>query len=261
MELLHGDCLEKMKNIPNKSIDLILTDPPYGTMSCKWDSVIPLDKMWEQLNRIIKDNGAIVLFGGEPFSSMLRMSNIKHYKYDWIWKKQKAGAFAVGKYRPLGYHENISVFGYGKINYYPQMIPRKSDRVKQAHKSNYKGFSTVANDNLICTKAQENRDYKIYNADFKLPSTVLEFNSVVSNSKEKVAHPTQKPIALLEYLIKTYTLENETVLDFTMGSGSTGVACINTNRSFIGIEKDDKYFSIAKTRIEAAQKEVQNVIA
>lgn len=261
MQLFNGDCFEVMKSIPDKSVDMVLTDPPYGTMSCKWDSVIPFDKMWQHLNRVIKDNGAIVLFGGEPFSSMLRMSNIKHYKYDWIWKKQKAGSFAVGKYRPLGYHENISVFGYDKINYYPQMIPRKSDRVKQAHKSNYKGFSTGANDNLIFTKAQENRDFKMYNADFKLPSTVLEFNSVVSNSKEKVAHPTQKPVALLEYLIKTYTLENETVLDFTMGSGSTGVACVNTNRDFIGIELDDKYFNIAKDRIEMAQKEVQNVIA
>lgn len=260
MELLHGDCLELMKGIPDKSIDCILTDPPYGTMSCKWDSVIPFDKMWEQLNRIIKDNGAIVLFGSEPFSSMLRISNIKNYKYDWIWKKQKAGSFAVGKYRPLGYHENISVFGYGKINYYPQMIPRKSDRVKQAHKSNYKGFSTSANDNLIFTKAQENRDFKIYNADFKLPSTVLEFNSVVSNSKEKVGHPTQKPVALLEYLIKTYTLENETVLDFTMGSGSTGVACVNTNRDFIGIELDDKYFEIASNRINDAIKQKQELL-
>ena len=261
MELLNGDCLELMKDIHDKSIDCIITDPPYGTMSCKWDSVIPFDKMWKQLNRIIKNNGAIVLFGSEPFSSMLRCSNLKNYKYDWIWKKQKAGSFAVGKYRPLGYHENISVFGYDKINYYPQMIPRKSNRVRQAHESNYKGFSTGANDNLIFTKARENIDFKIYDADFKLPSTVLEFNSVVSNSKEKVGHPTQKPVALLEYLIKTYTLENETVLDFTMGSGTTGVACVNTNRDFIGIELDDKYFRIAKDRIEAAQKEVQNVIA
>ena len=146
IDLRHGDCLELMKDIPDKSIDCIITDPPYGTMSCKWDSVIPFDKMWKQLNRIIKNNGAIVLFGSEPFSSMLRCSNLKNYKYDWIWKKQKAGSFAVGKYRPLGYHENISVFGYDKINYYPQMIPRKSNRVKQAHESNYKGFSTSAND-------------------------------------------------------------------------------------------------------------------
>lgn len=259
MELLHGDCLELMKSIPDKSIDCILTDPPYGTTSCKWDSVIPFDKMWEQLNRIIKDNGAIVLFGSEPFSSMLRCSNLKMYKYDWIWKKQKAGAFAVGKYRPLGYHENISVFG-NKINYYPQMIQRKSDRIKQAHKTNYKGFSTGANDNLIFTKAQENRDFKIYDENLKLPSTVLEFNSVVSNSKEKVAHPTQKPVALLEYLIKTYTLENETVLDFTMGSGSTGVACVNINRDFIGIELDDKYFEIASNRINDAIKQKQELL-
>lgn len=248
--LYHGDCLIEMNKITDKSIDMILSDPPYGTMSCKWDTVIPFDKMWEQLNRIIKDNGAIILFGSEPFSSMLRCSNLKNYKYDWIWKKQKAGSFAVGKYRPLGYHENISVFGHGKINYYPQMIPRKSNRIKQAHESNYKGFSTGANDNLIFTKPRTNIDFKIYNSDFKLPSTVLEFNSVVSNSKEKVGHPTQKPVALLEYLIKTYTLENETVLDFTMGSGSTGVACKNLNRNFIGIELDDKYFEIAKQRIE-----------
>ena len=251
IELWCGDCLELMNDISDKSVDMILCDLPYGTTTCKWDSVIPFEPLWEQYNRIIKDNGVILLFGSEPFSSYLRMSNIKNYKYDWIWKKQKAGAFAVGKYRPLAYHENISVFGKGKLNYYPQKIRRESKRVAQAHKTNYIGFNRQPTDIWIGLN-DKTRDFKRYDADWKLPSTVLEFNSVVSTSKEKTPHPTQKPVALLEYLIKTYTLENELVLDNCMGSGSTGVACINTNRKFIGIELDNTYFEIAKDRINKA---------
>ncbi len=257
MELLHGDCLELLQNIPDKSIDMILTDPPYGTTSCKWDSVIPFDKMWEQLNRIIKDNGAICLFGSEPFSSYLRMSNIKNFKYDWIWNKENGGIFTVCKYRPLGQTENISVFGKNKINYYPIMETAKEENKRPRYES-----TSIKNDNIQAIASGKFMPSKNHNENLRYPKNLLTFNNRVGelNNLNRL-HPTQKPIALLEYLIKTYTKENETVLDFTMGSGSTGVACVNTNRDFIGIELDDKYFSIAKDRIEAAQKEVQNVVA
>ena len=249
IDLRQGDCLELMKDIPDKSIDMIFCDLPYGATSCKWDSVIPFEPLWQHYNRIIKDNGAIVLFGCEPFSSYLRISNIKNFKYDWIWKKQKAGCFAVGKYRPLCYHEIISVFGKGVIKYNPQKIKRESNRIKQAHKIGYVGFNTFPTDYMQGTKPLK-KSFDRYDADWKLPSTILKFNSVVSTSKEKVKHPTQKPIALLEYLIKTYTNENDVVLDNCMGSGSTGVACVRTNRNFIGIELDENYFNIAKNRID-----------
>ena len=245
MELLHGDCLELLQNIPDKSIDMILTDPPYGITDCKWDSVIPFAPMWEQLNRIIKDNGAIVLFGSEPFSSALRMSNIKNYKYDWVWDKKNTTGFLNAKKQPLRRTENIIVFYKEQCCYYP--IMRKGVKRGKGRKE-YHSLDTIYGD----VKAS----YKIN--DEYYPTSVLEFSNANRTGR---LHPTQKPVPLLEYLIKTYTLENETVLDFTMGSGSTGVACVNTNRDFIGIELDDKYFSIAKDRIAAAQKEEQNVIA
>lgn len=235
MQLLHGDCLELMKNIPDKSIDMVLTDPPYGTTACEWDSVIPFDKMWEQLNRVIKNNGAILLFGSEPFSSTLRMSNLKMYKYDWIWNKKKAGNIFLAKYQPMKIHEIVSVFSKGKCNYYPIKTPR--EKIKRS--KNYGIGETMGGD--------RHKENKVYEYADKNPISILEFSNTIQ--KEKL-HPTQKPVALLMYLIKTYTNENETVLDFTMGSGSTGVACKNTNRNFIGIEKDDKYFEIAKQRIE-----------
>ena len=245
MQLLHGDCLELLKNIPDKSIDMILTDPPYGITACKWDSVIPFAPMWEQLNRIIKDNGAIVLFGSEPFSSALRMSNIKNYKYDWVWDKKLATDFLNAKRRPLRRIENIIVFYKKQCCYYP--IMRKGvKRLKGTNESH--SLDKIYGD----IKAAKKINDEYY------PTSILEFSNA---NRTGNLHPTQKPVPLLEYLIKTYTLENETVLDFTMGSGSTGVACVNTNRDFIGIELDDKYFRIAKDRIEAAQKEVQNVIA
>ncbi|QHB40579.1 DNA methyltransferase [Flavobacterium phage vB_FspS_snusmum6-1] len=231
-DLWNGDCLELMNKIPNGSIDAIITDPPYGTTACKWDSVIHFDKMWEQLNRIIKPNGAIVLFGSEPFSSALRMSNIKNYKYDWTWNKIKPGAFAVAKYRPLGNTENISVFALNKHNYYPIMEAQKPRTGKIYASSD--SASVKYNDGVL-------RNY-----DEKYPKTLITFSNANNKGKQ---HPTQKPVELMEYLIKTYTNENETVLDFTMGSGSTGVACVNTNRKFIGIEKDEKYFEMAKNRI------------
>ena len=245
MELLNGDCLELLQNIPDKSIDMILTDPPYGTTACKWDSVIPFAPLWEQLNRIIKDNGAIVLFGSEPFSSALRMSNIKNYKYDWVWDKKLGTGFLNAKKQPLRRIENIIVFYKKQCCYYP--IMRKGVKRFKGHKE-YHSLDKIYGDFKATNKI--NNEY--------YPTSILEFSNADKTGK---LHPTQKPVPLLEYLIKTYTLENETVLDFTMGSGSTGVACVNTNRDFIGIELDDKYFSIAKDRIEAAQKEVQNVIA
>jgi site-specific DNA-methyltransferase (adenine-specific) len=241
MKLYKGDCLEVMKSIPDNSIDAIITDPPYGTTACKWDSVISFDLMWEQLNRIIKPNGAIVLFGSEPFSSALRMSNIKDYKYDWIWEKTKASAPMLANKMPMRRHENISIF-YKKLpTYNPQMVfvGIKDKRKTFTEISINKNFTSQG----LTTKAKKDNGYRH-------PNTVQIFNN---SNKTNLLHPTQKPIELMEYLIKTYTNENETVLDFTMGSGSTGVACVNTKRNFIGIEQDEKYFSIAEQRIKEAK--------
>lgn len=239
IKLYNGDCLVKMNKIEDKSVDMILTDLPYGTTACKWDSVIPFEPLWEQYNRVIKDNGAIVLFGSEPFSSALRMSNIKNYKYDWVWDKKLVGNPFLAKYQPLKIHENIMIFSNKTHNYYPI----KTDKhITRKYKDIYGGgesFRKGASDGLTRTTKG------------KYPKSILTISN--ANRKGKI-HPTQKPVALLEYLIKTYTNENETVLDSTMGSGSTGVACINTNRRFIGIELDDNYFNIAKERINIGGK-------
>jgi site-specific DNA-methyltransferase (adenine-specific) len=221
-----------MKDISGKSVDMVLTDPPYGTTACKWDVVIPFEPMWEQLKRIIKDNGAICLFGSEPFSSHLRLSNLKQFKYDWIYQKSHAVGFLNCKKQPLGEHEIVSVFN-SKV-YYPQLL----DKPKQNIRSKTQTRLTDSYGNF------KQRDTRTIPLDKTYPKSVIKFNR-----DQKKFHPTQKPVALLEYLVKTYTLENETVLDFTMGSGSTGVACKNLNRKFIGIEKDEKYFEIAKKRI------------
>lgn len=240
INLLKGDCLELMKTIESGSVDMILTDPPFGTTACKWDSVIPFEPMWEQLNRIIKPNGAIVLFGSEPFSSALRMSNIKNYKYDWVWEKSKASNFLLAKKQPLKAHENILVFGKGSVVYYPQKT--KGKPFNKGNRKHNKGIVTEVYNKI------PNAGITIVNEDgLRNPRSVQYFRTAESEGK---FHPTQKPVPLLEYLIKTYTQEEETVLDFTFGSGSTGVACVNTNRKFIGIEKDDRYFEIAKDRIE-----------
>ena len=250
INLMLGDCLERMKEIPDGSVDMVLTDPPYGTTACKWDSVIPFEPMWEQLNRIIKPNGAIVLFGSEPFSSSLRMSNIKNYKYDWIWEKSNPSNIALANKQPMRYHELISVFYKKQCKYNKQMIPRESLRIKQHQSSGYIFHNSQSEQTgLKYIEVNSNR----YDKDLKNPSTILKFNSLRPNAKEFVKHPTQKPVALMEYLIKTYTNENETVLDFTMGSGTTGVACMNTGRKFIGIELDDNYFEIATKRILGEQ--------
>lgn len=236
VQLIQGDCLEKMKDIPDKSIDMILCDLPYGTTACKWDTIIPFEPLWVQYKRIIKDRGAIVLFGSEPFSSYLRMSNIKQFKYDWIWDKVRPSGFQIAKYNPMKRHEIISVFQDGS-NWYPQKEKRNKP-VKGRVYSSSDSSPLKYNDGVI----------RVY--DEKNPQSIIVFSK---QSDGKYIHPTQKPVALLEYLIKTYTLEGETVLDNCMGSGSTGVACLNTKRNFIGIEKDDKYFEIAKKRIEEAK--------
>ena len=235
MELIHGDCLEEMKKIPNKSIDMILCDLPYGTTSCKWDVVIPFDKLWEQYNRIIKDNGAILLFSTEPFTSKLLLSNEKHYRHKWIWNKNNSCGFQLAKIRPFQICEDILVFGKNKVNYYPIMEERGKLRDKS-------GYSKSDNYNITPTKTKER-------SNLYYPKNLLNFSNSIQKGK---FHPTQKPVALLEYLIKTYTNKHETVLDNCMGSGSTGVACVNTNRNFIGIEKEEKYFNIAKERIKKA---------
>ena len=230
-----GDCLEVMDKLiaDGVKVDAIITDPPYGTTTCKWDSVIPFDKMWKRLNKLIKPNGAIVLFGSEPFSSALRMSNIKNYKYDWVWDKKQGGNPLNAKRMPLKTLELIHIFN-AKNTYYPQMRKGKM-RVKGG-----------------CKKQAEHTGKTIQGyttkSDLYYPTQLL---SDFSNAgfRGKTVHPTQKPVPLMEYLIKTYTNENELVLDFTMGSGTTGVACKNLNRNFIGIELDDKYFEIAENRI------------
>ena len=239
--LMKGDCLERMKEIPDGSVDLILTDPPFGTTACKWDSIIPLEPMWEQLKRVIKPNGAIVLFGAEPFSSILRCSNLKMYKYDWVWNKTKTQHFAQAPYRPMTEHELVSVFSYGgnAKNANPRLVYNPQGLVK-CHKV-CKGKKASHSEHRI--RLTDQADYIQEWSNY--PTTILKFAS-----EGKTIHPTQKPVALMEYLIKTYTNENETVLDFTMGSGTTGVACMNTNRKFIGIERDDKYFDISVKRIK-----------
>ena len=239
IDLRLGDCLEVMKDIPDASVDAIITDPPFGTTACKWDSVIDFDLMWEQLNRVIKPNGAIVLFGSQPFTSALIMSNPKMFKYEWIWFKNMGGNPMNAKITPMKQHENILVFGKGRTNYNPIKEERAKSGLDRVRSSaiiggNIKDEAVYGKTNTIKTKY----------GDLRYPKTVQSFNV------QRGLHPTQKPVLLMEYLIKTYTNENETVLDFTMGSGSTGVAAKNLNRNFIGIEQDQKYFNIAEQRIK-----------
>lgn len=234
-KIYNEDCLEGMKKIDDKSIDMILCDLPYGTTACKWDSVIPFDKLWEQYNRIIKDNGAICLFGSQPFTSKLINSNIEMFKYCWVWNKKKAGNIFLAKYQPMKIHEDIVVFSKKTHKYNPIKVPR--DKVKRS--KNYGTGETMG--------GNREKENKIYEYTDKNPVSIIEVSNAVQKGK---LHPTQKPVALLEYLIKTYTKENELVLDNCMGSGSTAVACINTKRNYIGFELDENYFNIAKKRIK-----------
>lgn len=246
INLIQGEALQEMNKLIAKGIivDTVITDPPYGITACKWDSVIPFKNMWLRLNKLIKFNGAIVLFGSEPFSSALRMSNIKNYKYDWIWEKSNPANIALANKMPLKYHEIISVFYNKQPTYNKQMIARDElGKKRLQNKNNPIRFS--GSDIQGTSTIKKNYDINRYDENFKNPSSILKIK--IERGK---LHPTQKPVALMEYLIKTYTNEGEIVLDFTMGSGTTGIACVKTNRKFIGIELKKEYYEIAKKRIE-----------
>ena len=236
---MQGDCLERMKEIESGSVDMILTDPPYGTTACKWDSIIPLEPMWEQLKRIIKPNGAIVMTASQPFTTTLISSNMKMFKYCWVWEKSKAPNFVQVKNQPLKNYEDVLVFTSKgeKANYFPQMTAGESYKPR-AGKKESEVYNKIPNH-----KFRNGSNGKRY------PKSIQYFKTA---ENEGGLHPTQKPVSLMEYLIKTYTNEGETVLDFTMGSGSTGVAAKNLNRDFIGIELGETYFNIAQERIANA---------
>lgn len=245
IDLKQGDCLELMKEIPNKSIDLILCDLPYGTTDCKWDTIIPFEPLWKQYNRIIKDNSAILLFSQMPFGANLIMSNIKMFRYEWIWEKPNTSAgFLNAKKMPLRKHENILVFYKHLPTYNPQgIVPVENGKERTL---NFRTPNVYGKQSLV-VPPQKYTNY---------PGDIIRYNMDKHCSKR--LHPTQKPVDLLEYLIKTYTNEGDLILDNCMGSGSTGVACINTNRNFIGYELDENYFNIAKERIEGV---IENGIA
>lgn len=234
-KIYNEDCLECMKRIDDKSIDMILCDLPYGTTQCKWDTVIPFEPLWEQYKRVIKDNGAIVLFASEPFASHLRLSNLNMYKYDWIWDKVKGTGFLNAKRQPMRNHELICVFYKKQCTYNPQKT--QGHNRKQSYRS--KDLQTDV-------YGEMKNDYT-YDSTERYPRSIQVFPTDTQNSS---LHPTQKPVALCEYLIKTYTNENELVLDNCIGSGTTAIACINTNRNYIGIEKDTTYCDIANERIQ-----------
>ena len=242
IDLRLGDCLEVMKTIEDNSIDAIICDLPYGTTACKWDTIIPFEPLWKQYNRIIKDNGAIVLFGSEPFSSYLRISNIKNYKYDIIWQKEKpTNPFTIKK--QFGrVHENISVFYKKTPTYNPQM----SKRENVTNPKPMKGDLNIDETNVISGVYKHSKDY---NPNLIYPISIQKFNRDSKKGVKKY-HPTQKPILLMELLVKTYTNENDTILDNTMGSGTTMLACKNLNRNGIGIEKDPQYYAVAVARVD-----------
>ncbi len=230
---VNADCFDVFPFIEDKSIDAIICDLPYGTTACKWDSVLPFDLMWEQLNRIIKPNGAIVLFGSQPFTSTLIVSNLKMYRHQWIWKKSRPANFMNANYQPMKYHEDVLVFGLNKVNYYPIKFKGNKNHASTARSGSSNIYGLSENKAGVDTN------------DMKYPSSIIEIKSTDST---KNLHPTQKPVALMEYLIKTYTNENETVLDFTMGSGTTNLACIKLKRKSIGIEKEKQYYDVAVRR-------------
>ena len=239
--MYQGDCLDVLPTLEAGSVDLVLADPPYGKTACKWDTVIPFAPMWDGIKHVVKRNAAVVLFGSQPFTSALVMSNPKWFRYEWIWDKVLLVGFLNAKFEPLGRHENILVFAEKRPLYFPQMVERTSKRIDGARPRIYgrDGASPYG------VRAAVGGEYT-----HRYPTTIVASSN--ANQHDKL-HPTQKPVALLEYLIRTYTNEGDTVLDFTMGSGSTGVACIQTGRRFIGIEIDSGYFDIAVARLRKAE--------
>jgi site-specific DNA-methyltransferase (adenine-specific) len=234
--IILGDCLEVMKDIPDKSVDMILCDLPYGTTACKWDTIIPFEPLWKEYERIIKDNGAIVLTASQPFTSILVNSNLRLFRHEWIWHKDKSGNFMNCKFEPMKVHEHVLIFGKKKGIYNPQMEKRLEENKR---KNNPRvNSNNITNSSTYITDDKGNEDYKY-------PTSVKYFNSMRGK-----LHPTQKPVALFEYLIKTYTNENDLVLDNCAGSGTTGVACKKSNRNFIMIEKEPEYCKIAEDRLK-----------
>jgi site-specific DNA-methyltransferase (adenine-specific) len=243
-EILLGDCLELMKDIPNGSIDMILCDLPYGTTACKWDTIIPFDKLWEQYERIIKPNGAIVLTASQPFTSVLTCSNLKLFRYEWIWIKNRGSNFASVKKTPIKEHESVLIFYKNAPTYNPQMQERTGggvDRVKKPFKQTRDKIS----EHGVEVKGAE------WLGKLRYPSSWQKFNCEVG------LHPTQKPIGLFEYLVKTYTNENDLVLDNCAGSGTTAIACLNTNRQFIVMEQEPIYFEKIKKRVGDFNKKIE----
>lgn len=241
--IIHGDCLEVMPLIPDKSIDMVLCDLPYGTTQCKWDTVIPFEPLWKEYERIC--NGVIVLTASQPFTSALVMSNVSNFKYDMCWRKSNTVGFLNAKKRPLRQHEDILIFCYGVPPYNPQFF------VKPSHRAAQKTVMTET-----CGKFTEGV-FRSVGTDVGYPRSVVEF-STAYHAREAGLHPTQKPVALFEYLIRTYTNENDVVLDNCIGSGTTAIACINTKRNFIGIEKEEKYCQVAEERIRVLRSGVIN---
>jgi len=259
IDLRCGDCLEVMRDLPDNSIDAVITDPPYGTTACKWDAVIPFEPMWEQLKRITKPNGAIVLTASQPFTSALVMSNPKMFKYEWIWQKSKGTNFTHAKNMPIKFHESVLVFSVAPIGHSTQLGDRRME---------YNPQGLVKVDKKWSRPKKYESEHGLVRESHKLdrviefenyPTSIIKFGN--SDNRERGKHPTQKPVALMEYLIKTYTNKGETVLDFTMGSGTTGVACVNTGRKFIGIEREPKYMDIAQARISEAQGQPELFVA
>lgn len=249
--LYNGDCLEEMKKIPDESVDLVLTDPPYGTTACKWDSIINLESMWNELGRVVTSTGCVLLTASQPFTSSLVMSNLEWFKYEWIWEKSRATGHVHAKNKPMKKHENVLVFSPGTTvhaNQSPRRMTYNPQGLIDVDKTSYRPSRGEKGSDVVGSlRPSHKKTLEVKHEGY--PKSVLKINS---EHNVGAYHPTQKPVALMEYLIKTYTNESETVLDFTMGSGTTGVACKNLNRNFIGIELDEGYFEIAKNRIEEA---------
>ena len=238
--LMYGDCLKRMKKIKDSSVDAVICDPPYGTVDCKWDSVIEFEPMWEQLKRIVKPNGAVIIFSSQPFTTALIYSKLDCFKYTMVWKKSKCGSPLTAKYKPLTKHEDVNVFSLHKktLRYYPQLTEGEP-------------YSRKFTPNKINNMKFGVKGVQTNNTGTRHPTTILDYPQ--KWRRQDQIHPTQKPVELMEFLVKSFTQKGETVLDFAFGSCSTGVACINTGRRFIGIEKDLGFFEIGRDRIKLAR--------